>query len=391
MFDEVMDTEVRFRTTSDNTGADAAAQAVRRVGAEATDAGAKTATSAKQMTEGFRTATESTETLHGGMRGIGRLAAELGSRFPNLAAAIAPAGMMAAAFLSWKKVYDTIVEIQHEHEKMATDNAISNMAGHVKMLSTAYENLQHSINATFEEQDHFLQSQKDLKEAVHTLTLAQLDSAEQKELTGVTDPQQQAAIKARYDSQRASSKASYDTFSAQNKLEMDDAALGKAMLNRQAANDVLSDDYKMMGSYQRQDASLAEAQRKAMNSARNGLGGSIAEGNEGERYQGERETLAKNMAELAEEMKKAREDRDKAGDDFEKYRASIAANQMRLKAAQSTGDTSTGKTSQAELKADASALPGLEQKLGIERAQYADVSWRKGNASPEAILIQRQI
>ena len=132
MSDEVMDTEVRFRTTSDNTGAESAAKAVRQVGAEATDAGAKTATSTKQMTEGFRTATESTESLHGGMRGIGRLAAELGSKFPNLAEAIAPAGMMVAAFMIWKRVFDQIVAIREEHEKMASDNKIDNQVAWIK-------------------------------------------------------------------------------------------------------------------------------------------------------------------------------------------------------------------------------------------------------------------
>jgi len=374
---------IKIRTTFEGKGAaeaskslDSLDQSSRRAAPtldKTADSLGKVSKSARVSVEDFTRAARSASVLSGSMEGLGALAQQVAARFAGVAAALPVIGLLIAAFTAWKAAITAVTDAQKAAAASLRDITATNSENAVRNMAKAFDDLQKSISLAADEQKRFVDGQQAMADAQKELTLANIDAAEQAELSKEADPLRQAVIRARFAEQRSGVNTSAATEAEMRKADSLDRQRSLAELSQQSASEQVS---ALRGEFARASAtgtSLSKKQRAAMNSAWTPLGVEKA----GAALQPERDRNLKEQQDLLEQIKSARQLEDKSRLDADSTRTLLEAQLVRVQAARVSGSTTTtaaaaGTTSAttaasvAELAAQRSAA---EAQLGPLAAQ----------------------
>jgi hypothetical protein len=299
------------------------------------DAAGKAGKAARVSAEEFTRAARSASVLSGSMDGLGAMVSQIAQRFTGLAAALPAIGLLVAAFTAWKAAISGVVEMQKQAAKNLRDITATNSENAVRSMAKAFDDLQKSIANAADEQKRFVDGQQAMADAQKTLTLANIDAAEQAALSKESDPLRQSVIKARFTEQRTGVTSSADTESEMRKADMLDRQRVLAELSQQSAAEQVS---SLQGEYGRaaaQSGMLKTRQQSAMDSAWTPLGVEKA----GAAWQPERDRNLKELQDLAEQIKSARDIAEKARIEADTTRTLLEAQLVRVQASRVSGST----------------------------------------------------
>jgi hypothetical protein len=393
---------IRIRTAWEGQGAQSAAKgldaidassrraapALERTAESAGKVGKATRVSAEEFTRAARTAS----VLSGSMEGMGALVSQVASRFAGMAAAVPIIGGIAAAVTAWYAAITAVIDAQKAVAANLRDITATNSENAVRGMAKAFDDLQKSISLAADEQKRFVDGQQAMADAQKELTLANIDAAEQAELSKEADPLRQAVIKARFAEQRSGVNTSASTEAEMRKADSLDRQRSLAELSQQTAAEQVS---ALRDAFARASAigtSLAEKQRAAMNSAWTPIGEGIA----GENWQKERDRNLKAQQDILGQIEAAREIEKKSRIEADSTRTLLEAQLIRVQAARVSGTTTTTAAAAGTTSATtAVAVAETEAQHAAMKQQRAEaasqlLAWQAQAASAQSVIDSAQ-